>query len=100
MDPDGASLGSQTQVFGVQLKCSRMGRVQGYRPGCFGVQSKRSRMDGASSGLQTQAFCVLSPRAPVGHSRGRRELCALPHPRFLTTGGAEFCRLSRSLGLE
>ena len=51
-------------------------------------------LDGASSGSQTQVFCVLSPQAPLGFSRGQFELCALPHPQFLTTGGAEFYRLS------
>ena len=80
MDPDGASLGSQTQAFGVQSKHSQgMGRVRDRRPRCFGV---------------------LSPRALLGLSWGQFELCVLPRPRFLTTGGAEFCRLPRSLGLE
>ena len=56
--------------------------------------------DGASLGSQTQAFFVLSPRAPLGHSRGWFELFALPRPWFLTTEGVELCRLPQSLGLE
>ena len=35
-------------------------------------------------------FGVLSPRAPLGFGRGRFELCALPRPQFLTTGGLSF----------
>ena len=56
-------------------------------------------MDLASSRSLSLAF-VLSPRALSALCGGRCELCALPHPRFLTTGGAEFRRLFRSLGLE
>ena len=56
-------------------------------------------VDLASSRSLSLAF-VLSPQALSGLHGGRCELCALPHPWFLTTEGAEFCRLSRSLGLE
>ena len=56
-------------------------------------------VDLESSGSLSLAF-VLSPRALSGLRGGRCELCALPHPQFLTTGGAESCHLSRSLGLE
>jgi len=56
-------------------------------------------MDLACSRSLSLAF-VLSPRALSGLHEGRCEYCALPHPRFLTTGGAKFRRLSRSLGLE
>ena len=42
----------------------------------------------------------LSPRALSGLRGGQCEYCALPHPWFLTTGGAKFHRLSRSLGLK
>ena len=40
---------------------------------------------------------VLSPRALSGLRGGRCELCVLPHPWFLTTKGAEACRLSHRL---
>ena len=56
-------------------------------------------VDLASSRSLSLAF-VLIPQDLLGLRGGRCELCALPHPRFLTTGGSEFRRLSRSLGLE
>ena len=56
-----------------------MGRVQGRRPLRFGC---------------------LEPLSPIGLGRGRFEFCALPHPRFLTTGGAELCRLPDGSGLS
>jgi len=98
-----------------------MGRVQGRRPRRFGVQSKRSRGMGRVRGRRPRCLVcsrsvakgwgefgvadlgflgVLSPRALLGFGRGQFELCALPRPWFLTTRGAEFCPLSRSLGLE
>ena len=40
----------------------------------------------------------LEPPSPVGLGRGRFEFCALPRHQFLTTGGAEFCRLPDALG--
>ena len=69
-DPDGVSLGSQTQAFGVLSRHSRgMGRVRGSRPRRFGC---------------------LEPPSPVGLGRGRFEFSALPRPRFLTTEGLSF----------
>ena len=56
-------------------------------------------MDLVSSRSLSLVF-VLSPRALSGLRGGQCEYCALPHPRFLTTGGAEFRCLSLSLGLE
>ena len=68
------SSGSQT----LALVCSR-GVAEGW--GEFGV---------ADPGV----LVCLEPPSPVGLGRGRFELCALPRHRFLTTGGAEFYRLS------
>ena len=51
-------------------------------------------------GVVDPGVCVLSPCAPLGFGRGRFELCALPHPRFLTTGGAELCCLPEGSGLS
>ena len=45
-------------------------------------------------------FGCLDPLSPVGFGRGRFEFCTLSCPQFLTTGGAEFCRLPNHSGLS
>ena len=61
---------------------------------------ERDELANPSVGRSRGSFRCLEPLSPVGLGRGRFEFCALPYPWFLTTRGAELCRLPRSLRLE
>ena len=49
---------------------------------------------GAARTAEVVSFRCLEPLSPFGLGRDRFEFCALPRPRFLTTGGLSLASIA------